>query len=54
MTSTAQPRSNAITVAHCYRGGGREEDRGNAGVKYAEVVTIGLVRDERGWLRLAG
>jgi len=24
------------------------------GVKHAEVVTVGLVRDERGWLRLAG
>jgi hypothetical protein len=24
------------------------------GVKHAEVLTVGLVRDERGWLRLAG
>ena len=24
------------------------------GVKHAEVVTTRLVRDERGWLRLAG
>jgi hypothetical protein len=54
MTSTTQPRSNVVTVADCYRGQGRGEDRGSAGVKRAEVVTARLVQDERGWLRLAG
>jgi hypothetical protein len=43
-----------ITVADCYRGYGRGADRGNAGVKRADVVTARLVLDERGWLRLAG
>jgi hypothetical protein len=52
--STAQPRSNVITVADCYHDHGRGEDRENAGVKHAEVVTARLVQDERGWLRLAG
>jgi len=53
-TSTAQPRSTVGTVADCYRGHGRGEDRENVGVKHAEVVTARLVQDERGWLRLAG
>ena len=52
--STAQPRSNVGTVANCYRGHGRGEDREIAGVKPAEVTTARLVRDERGWLRLTG
>jgi hypothetical protein len=33
---------------------GRGENRENAGVKRAEVVTARLVQDERGWLRLTG
>jgi hypothetical protein len=41
-----QPIVTAATVA--------ERIARNAGVKHAEVVTTGLVRDERGWLRLAG
>jgi len=41
-------------LADCSRVAGRGEDRGTAGVKHAEVVTAWLVRDERGWLRLAG
>jgi hypothetical protein len=54
MTSTAQPSSNAVTAADCYHVHGRGENRGNAGVKHAEVITARLVQDERGWLRLAG
>jgi len=50
--STARPRSNVITVADCYRVAGRGEDRENAGVKHAEVVTGQLVQDDRGWLRI--
>jgi hypothetical protein len=50
--STAQRRSNVITVTDCYRGEGRGEDRGNVGVRDTEVVTARLVQDERGWLRL--
>src|SRR6266851_1564047 len=41
-------------MADCYRGDGRGEDRDDAGVKRAEVITGRLVQDERGWLRLAG
>ena len=52
--STTEPSANVGTVADCYRVAGHGEGRGNAGVKHAEVVTARLVRDERGWLRLAG
>jgi hypothetical protein len=45
-TSTAQPRSNLVTVADCYRGCGRGEDRRNAGVKRAEVITARLGRSK--------
>jgi len=41
-------------VADSCEAAGRGEDRGNAGVKHAEVITARLVQDERGWLRLAG
>jgi hypothetical protein len=54
MTSTAQPSSNAVTAADCYHVHGRGENRGNAGVNRAEVITHRLVQDERGWLRLVG
>src|SRR5712691_10985316 len=52
-TSTAQRRSTVGTATDCYCVAGRGEDRENAGVKDAEVITARLVRDERGWFRLA-
>ena len=45
---------NVGTEADCYYVDGRGEDRGNAGVYVPNVETTRLVRDERGWLRLAG
>jgi hypothetical protein len=49
----ALDRSKVGTVADCCRGAGRGADLENAGVKHAEVVTVRLVQDECGWLRLA-
>ena len=51
--SVAKMTASIDWKSHYYRGHGRGKDRGNVGIKHAEVVTAGLTQDARGWLRLA-